>query len=102
MASEQQDDRAQQLEALRRYMVRLDSQWEPPTQLGIPPERAGEEAREAGGPGRPSAAWLVVAGLLIVLALVGGLVIGAVGWGGGRAGGRGTGAGPLSGRPRTA
>jgi hypothetical protein len=84
MASEQEDDRAQQLEALRRYMVRLDSQWEPPTQLGIPPERAGGEAAEAGGPGRPSAAWLVVAGLLIVLALVGGLVIGAVVWGGGR------------------
>jgi hypothetical protein len=81
MASEQEDDRAQQLEALRRYMVRLDSQWEPPTQLGIPPERAGGEAAEAGGPGRPSAAWLVVAGLLIVLALVGGLVIGAVVWG---------------------
>jgi hypothetical protein len=84
MASEQEDDRAQALEALRRYMVRLDSQWEPPTQLGIPPERAGEEAAEAGGPGRPSAAWLVVAGLLIVLALVGGLVIGAVVWGGDR------------------
>jgi hypothetical protein len=90
MASEQEDDRAQQLEALRRYMVRLDSQWEPPTQLGIPPERAGGEAAEAGGPGRPSAAWLVVAGLLIVLALVGGLVIGAVVWGGDRPAGEGT------------
>jgi hypothetical protein len=84
MASEQEDDRAQQLEALRRYMVRLDSQWEPPTQLGIPPEGAGGEAAEAGGPGRPSAAWLVVAGLLVVLALAGGVVIGAVVWGGDR------------------
>jgi hypothetical protein len=81
MASEQEDDRAKQLEALRRYMVRLDRQWEPPAQLGIPPERAGGEAAEAGGPGRPSAAWLVVAGLLIVLALAGGVVIGAVVWG---------------------
>jgi hypothetical protein len=90
MASEQEDDRAQQLEALRRYMVRLDSQWEPPTQVGIPPERAGGEAAEAGGPGRPSAAWLVVAGLLIVLALVGGLVIGAVVWGGDRPAGEAT------------
>ena len=61
MASEQEDDRAQQLEALRRYMVRLDRQWEPPAQLGIPPERAGGEGAEAGGPGRPSAAWLVAA-----------------------------------------
>jgi hypothetical protein len=84
MASEQEDDRAQQLEALRRYMVRPDRQWEPPAQLGIPPERAGGEAAEAGGPGRPSAAWLVVAGLLVVLALVGGVVIGAVVWGGDR------------------
>jgi len=84
MASEQEDDRAQQLEALRRYIVRLDSHWEPPTQLGIPPEPAGGEVAEEGRPGRPSAAWLVVAGLLVVLALVGGVVIGAVVWGGDR------------------
>jgi hypothetical protein len=84
MASEQEDDRAEQLEALRRYIVRLDSQWEPPTQLGIPPEPPGGEVAEPGGPGRPSAAWLVVAGLLVVLALVGGVVIGAVVWGGDR------------------
>src|SRR5215211_5685514 len=92
MASEQEDDRAQQLEALRRYMVRPDRQWEPPAQLGIPPERSGGEVAEAGGPGRPSAAWLVVAGLLIVLALVGGVVIGAVVWGGDRPAGEATGA----------
>ena len=91
MASEQEDDRAQQLEALRRYMVRPDRQWEPPAQLGIPPERAGGEPAEAGGPGRPSAAWLVVAGLLVVLALVGGVVIGAVVWGGDRPAGEDTG-----------
>ena len=90
MASEQEDDRAQQLEALRRYMVRLDRQWRPPAQLGIPPERAGGEPAEAGGPGRPSAAWLVVAGLLVVLALVGGVVIGAVVWGGDRPAGETT------------
>ena len=90
MASEQEDDRAQQLEALRRYMVRLDRQWEPPAQLGIPPERAGGDIDEAGGPGRPPAAWLVVAGLLIVLALVGAVVIGAVVWGGDRPAGEAT------------
>jgi hypothetical protein len=84
MASEQEDDRAQQLEALRRYMVRLDRQWEPPAQLGIPPERAGGEAVEPGERGRPPAAWLVVAGLLVALALVGGVVIGAVVWSGDR------------------
>jgi hypothetical protein len=92
MASEQEDDRAKQLEALRRYMVRLDREWEPPAQLGIPPERAGEDAAEAAGAGRPSAAWLVVAGLLAVLALVGGVVIGAVVWGGDRAAGEAAGA----------
>ena len=92
MASEQEDDRAKQLEALRRYIVRLDSHWEPPTQLGIPPERAGHEVVEAAGPRRPSAAWLVVAGLLIVVALVGGVVIGAVVWGGDRPAGETTGA----------
>jgi hypothetical protein len=102
MASEQEDDRAQQLEELRRYMVRLDSQWEPPTQLGIPPERAGGEAAEAGGPERPSAAWLVVAGLLIVLALVGGLVIGAVVWGGDRPAAEATRTGPPSASRSTA
>jgi hypothetical protein len=96
MASEQEDDRAQQLEALRRYMVRPDSHWEPPTQVGIPPERAGGEAAEAAGPGRPPAAWLVVAGLLIVLALVGGLVIGAVVWGGERPAGEATRASPAA------
>jgi hypothetical protein len=90
MASEQEDDRAQQLEALRRYMVRLDREWEPPAQLGIPPERADEEAAEPGGAGRPSATWLVVAGLLVVLALVGGVVIGAVVWGGDRPAGEAT------------
>jgi hypothetical protein len=92
MASEQEDDRAQQLEALRRYMVRPDRQWQPPAQLGIPPERAGVvEVEEAGAPGRPSAAWLVVAGLLVVLALVGGVVIGAVVWGSDRPAGEATG-----------
>jgi len=84
MASEQEDDRAEQLEALRRYIVRLDSEWEPPTQLGIPPELPGGEDAKPGGAGRPSPAWLVVAGLLVVLALVGGVVIGAVVWGGDR------------------
>jgi hypothetical protein len=89
MASEQEDDRRQQLEALRRYMVRLDSEWEPPAQVGIPPEGAGGEVVVPPGRGRPSGAWLVAAGLLVVLALVGGVVIGAVVWGGDRPAGAG-------------
>jgi hypothetical protein len=76
MASDQEEERAQQLEALRRYMVRLDSEWEPPTQLGVQGERLGEAA----GPGRPSRRWLLMTGLLVAVALVGGLVVGAVAW----------------------
>jgi hypothetical protein len=102
MASEEEEDRDQQLEALRRYMVRLDSQWEPPTQLGIPPEPAGGEVAEPAAPGRPPAAWLVVAGLLVVLALVGGVVIGAVVWGGDRPAGEAPGATSAAGASRSA
>lgn len=78
MASEQEEERAQQLEALRRYMVRLDSEWEPPTQLGVQADRLGGEAVERGG--RPPRRWLLITGLLVAVALVGGLVVGAVAW----------------------
>ena len=78
MASEQEEERAQQLEALRRYMVRLDSEWEPPTQLGVQADRPGGEAVERGW--RPPWRWLVITGLLVAVALVGGLVVGAVAW----------------------
>ena len=78
MASEQEEERAQQLEALRRYMVRLDSEWEPPTQLGVQGDRLGGEAVERGG--RPPRRWLLITGLLVAVALVGGLVVGAVAW----------------------
>jgi hypothetical protein len=78
MASEQEDERAQQLEALRRYVVRLDSGWEPPAQLGVQGERLGGEAVERGG--RPPRRWLLITGLLVTVALVGGLVVGAVAW----------------------
>src|SRR4029453_15930158 len=78
MASEQEEERAQQLEALRRYMVRLDSEWEPPTQLGVQGDRLGGEAVERGW--RPARRWLLITGLLVAVALVGGLVLGAVGW----------------------
>jgi hypothetical protein len=79
MASEQEDDRARQLEALRRYVLRLDSQWEPPTELGFPPERLDLAPRPARRR-RPPLPWLLIAGLLVVLALVGGVVVGAVAW----------------------
>jgi hypothetical protein len=79
MASEQEDDRAQQLEALRQHMVRLDSQWEPPTELGFLRERL-DLAPWPAGRRRPPLSWLLIAGLLVVVALVGGVVVGAVAW----------------------
>ena len=79
MASEHEDNRDQQLEALRRHMVRPDSQWEPPTELGFLREPLDLGPRPAGR-WRPSMPWLLVVGLLIVLALVGGVVVGASAW----------------------
>jgi hypothetical protein len=78
--SEQEDDRARQLEALRRYMVRPDTRWEPPAQLGVSGELLGGELGGPAGRRRPPRFWLLVTGLLVVVALVGGLVVGAVAW----------------------
>jgi hypothetical protein len=83
MASEHDDDRAEQseqLEELRRYMVRPDSRWEPPAQVGVPPERLASELRGAAGRRRPHRRWLLVTGLLVAVALVVGVVVGAVAW----------------------
>jgi hypothetical protein len=79
MASEHEDNRDQQLEALRRHMVRPDGQWEPPTELGFLREPLDLGPRPAGR-WRPSMPWLLVVGLLIVVALVGGVVVGASAW----------------------
>ena len=79
MASDQEDDQAHQLEALRQHMVHPDTRWEPPAGLGL----SGEQAALAAGGGRrrrPPLSWLLVTGLLIVVALVGGLFVGAVAW----------------------
>jgi hypothetical protein len=83
MASEHDDDRAEQseqLDALRRYMVRPDTDWEPPTQLGVPPERLAGELLGVTGRRRPRRRWLAVTGLLVAVALVVGVVVGAVAW----------------------
>jgi hypothetical protein len=79
MSSDQEDDRARQLEALRQHMVHPDTRWEPPAGLGL----SGEQAALAAGGGRrrrPPLSWLLVTGLLVVVALVGGLFVGAVAW----------------------
>ena len=89
MASEHEDTHDQQLQALRRHVVRPDSQWEPPTELGFLREPLDPATRPAGRR-RPSLPWLLIAGLLIVVALVGGVVVGASAWSDDRAAGGGT------------
>ena len=60
-------------------MVRPDTRWEPPAQLGVLGEQLG---LDLGAPPRrrPTLPWLLVTGLLVVAALAGGLVVGAVVW----------------------
>jgi hypothetical protein len=79
MPSEQEDARARQLEALRRYMAQPDTRWEPPAELGLVHGHAAAEAARPPGR-RPTRAWLLVTGLLVAAALVGGVVVGAVAW----------------------
>ena len=72
------EDLNRRLEALQRYVTDLTEE-----------RRRAREA--APGPRRPSARWLLATGLLVVVALVGGLFVGAVAWsddrpGAGRAG----------------
>jgi hypothetical protein len=66
MPPEQDDAHARQIEALRRYVNELSLQREHP---------AADDRR-----GPPSRPWLVLTGLLVALALVGGVLVGAVAW----------------------
>ena len=76
MPSEPEDPRARQLEALRRYMA----------QLGTDGEQIADGEQVADGPGkaserrRPSLPWLLLTGLLVAVALVGGVLVGAAAW----------------------
>jgi hypothetical protein len=65
-----QEDLNRQLEALQRYVTDLTEQR----------RRAKSESGAAPGRRRPSARWLLAAGLLVVAALVGGLFVGAAAW----------------------
>jgi hypothetical protein len=72
-----------QLEALQRYVDKLADQR----------QRAGEAAARPAPEGRrPSGRWLLATGLLVVVALVGGLFVGAVAWSDDRPAGPGAGA----------
>jgi hypothetical protein len=79
MPAEHDAAEARQLEALRRHMAHPDTRWEPPTEVGLLRDHsafdlAGPERR------RPPRSWLLLTGLLVTLALVGGVVVGAVAW----------------------
>ena len=78
MPADHHDARDGQLEALRRHMVHPDTRWEPPAGLGLLGEHANVEAGPP--PRRPLRSWLVVTGLLVVAALVGGVLLGATAW----------------------
>jgi hypothetical protein len=78
MPPEQEDARARQIEALRRYVAQLGAQRERATELGVQQDHPNSEPtgpRPAPTRRRPS---LPLTGLLAVLALIGGVVVGAV------------------------
>jgi len=82
MPSEPEDPRARQLEALRRYMAQLGTEGD---QVAAGPGRSSERRR-------PSLPWLLLTGLLVAVALVGGVFVGAAAWSDDRPGRDGTGA----------
>jgi hypothetical protein len=63
-----------QIEALQRYVSDLQKQRERAKAVAAQPPAAPEP------PGRPSRRWLLLTGLLVVLAMVGGVLVGAVAW----------------------
>jgi hypothetical protein len=70
----EQENFNRQIEALQRYVSDLQRQRERAKAAAAQPPAAPEP------PGRPSRRWLLLAGLLVVLALVGGVLVGAVAW----------------------
>jgi hypothetical protein len=80
MAADQDDDRARQLETLREHMVHPDIRWEPPAGLGLSGEHAGVAVAGTHRRRRPPLSWLLVTGLLVAVALVGGVFVGAAAW----------------------
>ena len=71
----EQDDLNRQLEALQRYVSGLQQQREHAKAAAAQPSPAPEPE-----PRRPSRRWLLLTGLLVTLALVGGVLVGAVAW----------------------
>jgi hypothetical protein len=95
MPPEHEDARARQIEALRRYVARLHTQRERPTEPGRRPDDLASGPtgpRPAPGPRRPP----LLTGLLVILALIGGVVVGAVAWSDDRPAGANAGTGGSS------
>ena len=88
MMPPEQENLNRQIEALQRYVSDLHRQRERAKTAAAQPSPA---------PRRPSRRWLLLAGLLVVLALVGGVFVGAVAWSDDRPGGAEVGAGASSG-----
>src|SRR5215207_1168339 len=74
-APQQQENLNRQLEALQRYVSGLQQQRERPKAEAAQPSPAPEPE-----PRRPSRRWLLLTGLLVTVALVGGVFVGAVAW----------------------
>ena len=92
MPADQDEDHARQLEALRQHMVHPDTRWEPPAGLGLFTEHAGVTVAGAHRRRWPPPSWLLATGLLVAVALVGGVLVGAVAWSDDRPAARDTGA----------
>jgi hypothetical protein len=91
MMPPEQENLNRQIEALQRYVSDLQRQRERAKTATAQPSPAPEP------PGRPSRRWLLLAGLLVVLALVGSVLVGAVAWSDDRLAGTEAGAGATSG-----
>jgi hypothetical protein len=92
----EQENFNRQIEALQRYVSDLQTQRERAKAA------AAQPSAPPSGPGRPSRRWLLLAGLLVVLAMVGGVLVGAVAWSDDRPAAGRAGAGTSPATPSTA
>jgi hypothetical protein len=72
----EQDDLNRQLEAVQRYVSDLQQRERAKAAAAQPPHATEPEPK----PRRPSRRWLLLTGLLVTVALVGGVFVGAVAW----------------------
>ena len=78
MPPEQDETRARQIEALRQYITQLSEQREDPeVEVGM---RLPDVTAAAQRPRRPPLSWLLLTVLLVAVALVGGVFVGAAAW----------------------